>query len=315
MTTAWLFPGQGAQSVGMGRALADASPRAREVFARADEALGFSISRLCFEGPESELVLTKYTQPAIVTVSVAALEALREAMPELPAPAFVAGHSLGEYSALVAAGALGLEDAVRTVHRRGSAMQEAVPEGQGGMAAIMGGDEAAVTALCADAAQGDVLSPANFNAPGQIVIAGAKAAVERAVELSKERSLKAIVLKVSAPFHCSLMAPAALAVKEALADVRIAAPSVPVVSNVEAKPNSTAERVAELLARQVDHAVLWDASVRTMAAAGVTQALELGPGKVLAGLVKRIEKSVTVLSVGGPDDLAKVPAFLASSAG
>lgn len=315
MTTAWLFPGQGAQSVGMGRALADASPRAREVFARADEALGFSISRLCFEGPESDLLLTKYTQPAIVTVSVAALEALREAMPELPAPAFVAGHSLGEYSALVAAGALSLEDAVRTVHRRGSAMQEAVPEGQGAMAAIMGGDEAAVSALCADAAAGEVLSPANFNAPGQIVIAGAKAAVDRAVELSKERSLKAIPLKVSAPFHCSLMAPAALAVKEALAGVRVAAPSVPVVTNVEAKPNSLADRVSELLVRQVDHAVLWDASVRHLAAAGVTQALELGPGKVLAGLVKRIEKSVAVLSVGAPEDLAKVPAFLSGSGG
>jgi len=192
----------------MGQALCEVSPRARAVFERADQALGFSISRLCFEGPDSELLLTKFAQPAILTTSIAALEALEEAQPSLPRPAFVLGHSLGEYSALVAAGALAFEDAVRVVHERGLAMQEAVPEGQGGMAAIMGGDSQAVIRLCEDAAQGEVLGPANFNAPGQVVIAGTRSAIERAVELSKSRSLKAIVLKVSAPFHSSLMAPA-----------------------------------------------------------------------------------------------------------
>ncbi|MCH2110633.1 MAG: ACP S-malonyltransferase, partial [Polyangiaceae bacterium] len=213
MSYAWLFPGQGAQVVGMGKELVEQSSAAKEVFQRADDALGFSISKICFEGPDTDLLLTKNTQPAIVTASVAALEAMKEFWPELPKPAFVAGHSLGEYSALVAAGALSLEDAVRLVHIRGSAMQEAVPAGEGGMAAIMGGDEESVKKLCAEAAQGESLSPANFNAPGQIVIAGAKTAVDRAAGLAKSHSLKAIPLKVSAPFHCSLMAPAAAKVK------------------------------------------------------------------------------------------------------
>lgn len=310
MSYAWLFPGQGAQVVGMGRALFEQSPAARDVFERADRALGFSISSICFEGPEAELTLTKNTQPAIVTTSVAALAALREKYPQLPAPAFVAGHSLGEYSALVAAGALSLEDAVRVVHIRGSAMQEAVPAGQGGMAAIMGGDEAAVNALCDAAREGDVLSPANFNSPGQVVIAGHAAAIERAVALSKERSLKAILLKVSAPFHCALMAPAGERVRAALADVRIADPSVPVVANVDAAAHSAASDVTDLLVRQVDSAVLWDRSIQTMAQAGVTRALEIGPGKVLAGLVKRIDKTWTVQNVGTPEDLEAASAFL-----
>jgi [acyl-carrier-protein] S-malonyltransferase len=311
MTYAWLFPGQGAQMVGMGKALYEASPAARSVFERADSALGWSISKLCFEGPEAELTLTKNTQPAIVTTSVAALAALQEAHPQLPAPAFAAGHSLGEYSALVAVGALSLEDAVRIVHIRGQAMQEAVPPGQGAMAAIMGGDESAIRSLCHDAAQGEVVQPANFNAPGQIVIAGQAAAVARAVALSKDRGLKAIPLRVSAPFHCALMEPAARAVRDALSQVSVSPFTVPVVSNVEAEPNGSAARVSELLVRQVDSPVLWDRSISAMARAGVNRALEIGPGKVLAGLVKRIDKNLAVLSVGEPSQLSEVTSFLA----
>jgi [acyl-carrier-protein] S-malonyltransferase len=288
----------------MGKALAAASPAAREVFERADRALGFSISALCFEGPEDALTLTKHAQPAILTASIAALAALREARPELGAPSYAAGHSLGEYSALVAAGALAFEDAVKLVHLRGRAMQEAVPPGRGGMAAIMGGDPAAVSALCTEAAAGDVLSPANFNAPGQIVISGSAEAVARAVELAGAKKLKAIPLKVSAPFHCALMAPAAAVVREALAGIPIAPLAFPVVSNVEARPNSDPQRVPELLVRQIDGAVRFDESISLMAEAGVTRALEIGPGKVLAGLVKRIDKRISVTGCFEPDSFA-----------
>ena len=299
----------------MGRALAGAFPEAALVFERADQALGFSIRALCFEGPEAELTLTKHTQPAIVTASIATLAAIRSAHPNLPAPAFAAGHSLGEYSALVAAGALTLEDAVRTVHLRGRAMQEAVPEGEGGMAAIMGGDRAAVEALCAEAAQGDVLSPANFNAPGQIVISGHKRAVDRALVLAGPKKLKAIPLKVSAPFHCALMAPAARAVEAELALIAVKPPRFPVVANFDARANVDPMRTKDLLVRQVDGAVRWDETVRLMAAEGVTHALEIGPGKVLAGLAKRIAKEIRVLSVGDAASVAQVPGFLAEASG
>ncbi len=312
MTTAWLFPGQGTQAVGMGKELYASSPAAREIWERADAALGFSLKRLCFEGPEAELTLTKYAQPAIVTTSIALLSAIREALPELPLPACAAGHSLGEYSALVAASALSLEQAVRLVHLRGQAMQEAVPEGLGGMAAIMGGDAAAVEALCLDAAQGEVVSPANFNAPGQIVISGHKSAVARAAALAAERKLKAIVLNVSAPFHCSLMAPAAARMQTALSELTPGALAFPVLPNVEPAPNRDSARIAELLVCQVDHPVRWEETITAMAEASVTRALEIGPGKVLAGLAKRIDKRVSVLSVGDAEGVAKVAEFLAS---
>jgi [acyl-carrier-protein] S-malonyltransferase len=294
----------------MGKELYASSAAAREVWERADAALGFSLKKLCFEGPEAELTLTKHAQPAIVTTSIAALAAIREALPDVALPACAAGHSLGEYSALVAAGALTLEDALRLVHLRGQAMQEAVPEGLGGMAAIMGGDPAAVEALCRDAAQGEVVSPANFNAPGQIVISGHKTAVARASALAGERKLKAIVLNVSAPFHCSLMAPAAARMKSALAELTPQALAFPVLANVEATPNADAGRITELLVRQVDSPVRWEETVVAMAEAGVTRALEIGPGKVLSGLAKRIDKRVSVLSVGDAESVAKVRDFL-----
>jgi [acyl-carrier-protein] S-malonyltransferase len=312
LTTACFFPGQGTQQVGMGKELYASSAAARSVWERADAALGFSLKNLCFEGPESELTLTQFAQPAIVTTSVAALAAIREALPGLALPACGAGHSLGEYSALVAAGALGFEDAVRLVHLRGRAMQEAVPAGVGGMAAILGGDAAAVEQLCRDAAEGEVVSPANFNTPGQIVISGHKSAVARAAALAGERKLKATLLNVSAPFHCSLMAPAAARMKTALAAVTINPLGFPVLANVEAKPNADAARVAELLVRQVDSSVLWDQTVVAMAESGVTRALEIGPGKVLANMAKRIDKRIGVLSVGDSESVAKVAEFLAS---
>jgi len=310
MTIAWLFPGQGSQQVGMGKALCEASTAARGVFERADRALGFSLQKLCFEGPIETLTLTENAQPAIVTASIAALEALREAHPAFPKPAFALGHSLGEYSALVASGALTLEDAVRLVRLRGRAMQEAVPEGRGAMAAIMGGDEGAVRALCEDAAQGETISPANFNAPGQIVISGAAAAVARARELAGGRGLKAIPLKVSAPFHSTLMAPAARAVEAALADMTVAPLAFPVVANVDARPNADAAKVKSLLVRQVDAPVRWHESIALVAEAGITKALEIGPGKVLAGLVKRIDQRIAVYGCADPDGVAGAAAFL-----
>ena len=295
----------------MGKEAFDASPTARRIFEEADEALGEKLSRLIFEGPLEELTLTANAQPAIVTVSVALLAALREKIPTLQNPAFGAGHSLGEYSALVAAGGLSLADAVRLVRARGRAMQEAVPAGTGAMAAVMGLEPDPVREICKEASiDGEVVSPANFNAPGQIVIAGHKGAVSRANELVSARKGKAIPLNVSAPFHCALMAPAARVVEDKLASVAISALAFPIVANVDAQPNQDASQVKDRLVRQVDGAVRWEESVRFMFEHGVTQALEIGPGKVLAGLSKRVAKELKVLSVGDPASLDQVAAFL-----
>jgi [acyl-carrier-protein] S-malonyltransferase len=293
--------------------LARSSKAAQAVFDRADAALGEKLSKLMLEGPEAELTLTANAQPAIVTASIAALEAIREKHPELPAPSFAAGHSLGEYSALVAAGALELEDAIRIVRARGRAMQDAVPAGVGAMAAIMGVENAEqLEALCQDVAKetNGVVTCANFNAPGQIVIAGAAASVARLNERVGELKGKAIPLKVSAPFHCSLMAPAAKVVAAELEKVVVKPLAFPVVANVDAKPNREPSRVKELLVRQVDGAVRWEQGMRFMHGEGVTHAIEIGPGKVLAGLGKRIAKDIKMISVGDPASVDALGAFL-----
>lgn len=312
MKVAWLFPGQGSQVVGMGKDVLAASAAARDVFARVDAALGEPLSRLILEGPEDQLTLTANAQPAIVAVSCAVLAAIKERIPQLPDPAFAAGHSLGEYSALVAAGAIELEDAVRLVRARGRAMQEAVPPNVGAMAAIMGLDDAKVDDVCRRAAQGEIVAPANYNAPGQIVIAGHAGAVARASELVAAEKGRAIPLKVSAPFHCALMAPAARVVEAELTKVTPRDPRFPIVANFDASPNQSGARARELLVKQVDGAVRWEASVRHIAAQGVTHALEIGPGKVLAGLVKRIAKEIQVLSVSDVATVGQVGAHVLS---
>ena len=296
---AFLFPGQGSQKVGMGRALRDGHRAAKAVFDEADSALGFSISKLCFEGPEAELMLTPHAQPAILATSIAALRVLEAETPLRPT--LVAGHSLGEYSALVAAGALALGDAVRLVHLRGRFMQEAVPAGVGAMAAVVGLDAAGIAEVCAEAAQGEVVSPANLNGAGQIVIAGHKGAVTRACVGAKARGAKlAKLLAVSAPFHCGLMQPAADRLARELANVSFETPAVPVITNVEAAANTNAARIPELLTRQVTGSVRWEESIQRIAAQGVTTAIEVGAGAVLAGLVKRITSSITVHGAGEP---------------
>ena len=314
---AFVFPGQGSQSVGMGKDLCIAYPAAAAVFERADEALGGAgISKLCFDGPEEALVLTANQQPAIFTVSVAAFEALRERMGAgFPRPAFVAGHSLGEWSALCAAGAFSVEDGVRTVRLRGQAMQEAVPAGVGAMAAVIGLEAAEVVAACAEASAAgpasEPVSAANFNGGGQVVIAGHAKGVERAGEKLKTRGAKRILpLKVSAPFHCALMAPAARRLGDALDRVEVGAPATPVVTNVEATPNLDPGRVKELLVKQVTAPVRWEETVRFLAGAGVKRLVEVGPGTVLAGLVKRIEKGIEVLSVNDRASLEKTAEVL-----
>lgn len=307
---ALLFPGQGSHEVGMGRDVARASPEARAVFELADDVLGFSLSRLCFDGPEEELRRTELQQPAILATSVALLRAL-EARGDLQ-PAFVAGHSLGEYTALVAAGALSLEDALRLVHARGRYMQEAVAEGRGAMAAVIGCAPDVVERACARAREstGRVVTPANYNGPSQTVIAGETLAVEYACARAKEGGARrTLALPVSAPFHCPLMQPAAEKLSAQLAATRFRVPRVPVVSNVEATPNIDAGRIAELLRTQITAPVRFTEMVQALAAAGVSQVLEIGPGRVLSGLVARIESGIERCSLAALADLDAATRF------
>lgn len=302
---AFIFPGQGSQSVGMGKALADAYPAARAVFDEVDEALGEKLSDLIWNGPIEELTLTANAQPALMATSLAALRALEAQGVQLSDAAFVAGHSLGEYSALAAVGTLSLADTARLLRLRGRAMQEAVPVGVGAMAALLGMDFATATAVAADAAQGEVCQAANDNDPSQVVISGHKAAVERAVALAKERGGKrAMLLPVSAPFHCALMQPAADAMAEALAQVTFHAPAVPVVTNVRAAAVTDPAELRQLLVDQVTGSVRWRESVLWMAGQGVTEFWEIGAGKALSGMVKRIAKDSQQRNFAVPEDIA-----------
>ena len=292
---AFVFPGQGSQAVGMGGDLAREFPVCRRTFEEADDALGFAISRLCFEGPEPELTLTANTQPAILTVSVAVCRIVQVAGLR---PAFAAGHSLGEYSALVCAGVIAFADAVRAVRLRGLAMQEAVPAGEGAMAAILGLAPEEVASVCREAAQGEVVSPANFNSPEQTVIAGRAGAVRRACELASERGAKrAIPLAVSAPFHCALMRPAETRLAEHLAGVAFHEPALPVVANATAAPVASGQAARDALVRQVCSPVRWTESVLALRGLGAERFVEVGPGRVLSALVRRIEQEIEVAGV------------------
>jgi [acyl-carrier-protein] S-malonyltransferase len=307
MATAFIFPGQGSQAVGMGKSLAEAFPVARAVFDEVDAALSQKLSVLMWDGPSDELTLTANAQPALMAVSLAVVRVLEaEAGLDLKRDAaFVAGHSLGEYSALAAAGTFSVADAARLLRIRGDAMQKAVPAGQGAMAALLGAELDQARAIAADAAQGEVCEAANDNGGGQVVLSGAKAAVERAIALSAERGVKrAMLLPVSAPFHCALMQPAADAMREALAKVAMQAPVVPVMANVGAAPLSEPGAIRDSLVAQVTGTVRWRECVQAMAAAGVTDFVELGSGKVLAGLVKRIVAGAAPVSIGTAEDIA-----------
>jgi len=304
MTKAFVFPGQGAQQVGMGKALADAYPAARAVFDEVDAALGEKLSALIWEGDAEVLTLTRNAQPALMATSLAAMRALEAEGVRVSDAAFVAGHSLGEYSALCAAGALSLTDTARLLRLRGQAMQAAVPVGVGAMAALLGLDFAQATAVAAEAAGGEVCQAANDNDPAQVVVSGHKAAVERALEIAKAKGAKrAILLPVSAPFHCALMQPAADAMAEALAGVTIHAPKVPVVANVLAEATSDAGLIRELLVRQVTGSVRWRESVAWMAGQGVGEFWEIGAGKALSGMIRRIAKEAECRAVGTPEDV------------
>ena len=300
--TAFIFPGQGSQYVGMGKELTENFKVARETFEEADEALGFNLSGLCFNGPEEELKLTSNTQPAILTTSIACLRVLSSETGI--DPAVLAGHSLGEYSSLTAAQAIAFPDAVRTVRLRGTFMQEAVPPGEGAMAAILGLEAPAVEELCVQAAQGEVVAPANFNSPWQIVISGHAQAVARAVELALERGAnKAVMLAVSAPFHCSLMKPAAEKLHDALQDIPVYDIGIPVISNADAEAYPSKEEIKNILVKQVDHPVRWEASMRELVKRGIKTVIEIGPGKVLTGLMRRITKDVKTINLGNAEDL------------
>ena len=306
MARAFIFPGQGSQAVGMGKELAEASAVARQLFEEVDDALSQNLTRLMFEGPEEELRLTENAQPALMAVSLAAARVLeREAGIDLAeAGDLVAGHSLGEYSALAAVGAFEVAEAARLLKRRGQAMQAAVPVGEGAMAALLGLDLEAATAVAADAAQGEVCAPANDNAPGQVVVSGHKAAVERALEIAAERGARrSVLLPVSAPFHCSLMAPAAEAMAEALDRTPPREPRLPLVSNVSAQSVTDPEAIRYLLVQQVTDMVRWRESVLFMKAQGIDTLIELGAGKVLSGLTRRIDRELAGVSVGGPGDV------------
>lgn len=308
MTRAFVFPGQGAQTIGMGRALAEGWPAAKAVFDEVDAALGEKLSALIWEGDIAELTLTQNAQPALMATSMAAMAALAAEGIGVDHATFVAGHSLGEYSALCAAGALSLSDTARLLRIRGRAMQEAVPVGVGAMAALLGLDFAAATEVAAEAAQGEVCQAANDNDPAQVVVSGHKGAVERAVEIAKAKGAKrALMLPVSAPFHCALMQPAAAVMSEALAAVVIHAPKVPVVANVRAEAVTEPDRIRALLVAQVTGSVRWRESVQWMAGAGVTEFWEIGAGKALSGMIKRIVGGDVVLkAVGTPEDVAAV---------
>ncbi|MDF2142368.1 ACP S-malonyltransferase [Paenirhodobacter sp. CAU 1674] len=305
MSRAFVFPGQGAQAIGMGRALADAYPAARAVFDEVDAALGERLSALIWEGDIETLTLTANAQPALMATSIAALRALEAEGFGIADAAYVAGHSLGEYSALCAAGALSVTDTAKLLRLRGQAMQSAVPVGVGAMAAVLGLDLAAVQEVAAEAAQGEVCQAANDNDPAQVVISGHKAAVERAAEIAKARGAKrALLLPVSAPFHCALMQPAADAMAAALAETTITAPAVPVVANVVAEAVSDPEEIRKLLVEQVTGSVRWRESVQWMVGAGVTEFWEIGAGKALSGMIKRIAKETVQRNVGAPEDIA-----------
>jgi len=302
--TAFIFPGQGSQYVGMGKELCDHFRVARDVFQEADDTLHFSVSGLCFKGPEEALRLTENTQPALLTTSIAALTVLQEE--KGIKPHFTAGHSLGEYGALVASEALSFSEAVQIVRLRGKFMQEAVPVGEGAMAAILGLERGEVERLCEEASSGEVLAPANFNCPGQIVIAGHLKAVERAMEGVKQKGKKAILLPVSAPFHSPLMKPAGLRLEKELEKVSVGDLKVPVVTNVEAEANSSREKVKPLLVAQMWSPVRWEESMRKMIEQGIEQVVEIGPGKVLCGLMKRIDPRIETKNLEDLETLKKL---------
>jgi [acyl-carrier-protein] S-malonyltransferase len=307
MSKAFVFPGQGAQTIGMGKALAEAYPAAKAVFDEVDEALGEALSALIWEGDQEALTLTQNAQPALMVTSLAALRALEAEGVSIGDVSFVAGHSLGEYSALAAAGAISVADTARLLRTRGRAMQEAVPVGVGAMAALLGLDFEAAQAVAQEAAQGDVCQAANDNDPGQVVVSGHLGAVERAVEIAKAKGAKrAVILPVSAPFHCALMEPAARVMAEALAAVEIKEPAVPLVANVRASAVTGPDVIRALLVEQVTGSVRWRESVGYMAAEGVTEIWEIGAGKALSGMIRRIDRALSCKAVGRPEDIAKL---------